>query len=86
VDLVEDEKELVGWPARHHKELFEEELRGWYTNSALRPRDRSLEVLQEWCSFELHTVVVDSVSLRSKTMSSKNEACWGRRNSADQSY
>lgn len=25
----------------------------------LWPRNRSLTLLQEWCSFELHTVVVD---------------------------
>jgi hypothetical protein len=57
---VEDEAELAGWLARHHVELFEEELRGWYTDPALWPRDRSLERLHEWCSLELHTVVVDA--------------------------
>ena len=41
-------------------ELFEEELKGWYTEPALWPRDRSLTMLREWCSFELHTVVVDT--------------------------
>jgi hypothetical protein len=29
-------------------------------NRALWPRDRSLKMLKEWCSFELHTVVVDT--------------------------
>lgn len=57
---VEDEDELARWLARHHEELFEEELKGWYTDPALWPRDRSLKMLQEWCSFELHTVVVDT--------------------------
>ena len=57
---VEDEDELAGWLARHHTELFEEELNGWYTDPALWPRDRSLRMLQEWCLFELHTVVVDT--------------------------
>ncbi len=57
---VEDEDELAGWQARHHTELFEEELNGWYTDPALWPRDRSLRMLQEWCPFELHTVVVDT--------------------------
>lgn len=56
---VEDERELALWLARHHAELFEEELEGWYTDPAVWPRDRSLERLQEWCSFELHSVVVD---------------------------
>jgi hypothetical protein len=55
-----DEDELARWLARHHRELFEEELNGWYTDPALWPRDRSLKMLQEWCSFELHTVVVDT--------------------------
>jgi len=57
---VEDEDELAEWLAPHHEALFEEELRGWYTDPALWPRDRSLEMLKEWCSFELHTVVVDT--------------------------
>jgi hypothetical protein len=57
---VEDEDELAEWLARHHEKLFEEELKGWYTDPALWPRDQSLEMLQEWCSFELHTVVVDT--------------------------
>ena len=57
---VEDEDELAGWLARHHQELFEEELNGWYTDPALWPRDRSLRILQELCSFELYTVVVDT--------------------------
>ncbi len=56
---IEDEEELRRWLARHHKLLFEEELSGWYTDPKLWPRDRSLKVLQKWCSFELHTVVVD---------------------------
>src|SRR6266498_2513444 len=52
---VEDEDELAEWLARHHEALFEEELRGWYTDPALWPRDRSLKMLEEWCSFDLHT-------------------------------
>ena len=56
---VEDEDELDAWLTRHHKELFEGELSGWYTDPKLWPRDRSLKVLQEWRSIELHTVVVD---------------------------
>ncbi len=59
---VEDEEELAGWLARHHQELFEQELNGWYTDSLLWPQDRSLKVLRQWCSFELHSVVVDTGS------------------------
>jgi len=57
---VEDHDELAGWLARNHEELFERELSGWYTDPALWPRKRSLDLLQEWCSFELHSVVIDT--------------------------
>ena len=56
---VEDEEELARWLARHHRELFEHELWGWYTDPALWPKGRSLKMLREWCSIELHTAVVD---------------------------
>jgi hypothetical protein len=70
---VEDEDELAEWLDRHHEALFEEELNGWYTDPMLWPRDRSLKMLKQWCTFELHTVVAEPVRLRSQTMSSKNE-------------
>ncbi len=57
---VEDHNGLATWLAHHHTELFEDELNGWYTDPMLWPRDRSLKTLQEWCSIELHTVVVDT--------------------------
>jgi hypothetical protein len=57
---VEDQDELAEWLARNHQALFEEGLDGWYTDPALWPRDRSLNKLKEWCSFEFHTVVVDT--------------------------
>ena len=56
---VEGEDELASWLRRHHLEIFEEELSGWYTDPKLWPPDRSLRVLKEWCAFELHTVVLD---------------------------
>ena len=56
---VEDEGELERWLRRHWRDVFEEELNGWYTEPTLWPRDRSLKLLKEWCSFELHTVVLD---------------------------
>src|SRR5579859_5241342 len=56
---VEDEDELAGWLRRHHHKIFEEELNGWNTDPKLWPRDRSLKVLKEWCTLELHTVVHD---------------------------
>ncbi len=56
---VEDEDELADWLRRHHSEIFGEELKGWYTDPKLWPRNRSLKVLKEWCALELHTVVLD---------------------------
>jgi hypothetical protein len=35
---VEDQDELAQWLARHHEELFEHELNGWYTDPGLWPR------------------------------------------------
>lgn len=56
---VEDEKELERWLTHHHREVFEEELNGWYIDPALWPEDRSLKVFRDWCTFELHSVVLD---------------------------
>lgn len=44
---VEDEDEVARWLASHHEDLSEEELRGWYTDPSLWPRERSLERLHE---------------------------------------
>lgn len=59
---VEDQKELEAWLERNHRALFEEELFGWYTDPALWPSERSLELLREWCFFELHSLVIDTGS------------------------
>ncbi len=56
---VEDEPELATWLKGHYREIFEEELFGWYTDPKLWPQDRSLKRLSEWCAFELNTVVMD---------------------------
>ena len=60
IDEIDDLDHFQRWLARNHKWLFEEELNGWYTDPDLWPRDRSLKKLQEWCSFELNTVVIDT--------------------------
>lgn len=57
---VEDQQELERWLELNHQALFEEELFGWYTDSTLWPSERSLELLREWCSFEFHSVVIDT--------------------------
>ncbi|MEX0992232.1 MAG: hypothetical protein WD004_08200 [Actinomycetota bacterium] len=60
LDGVESEEELQDWLKANHQALFESELQGWYTDPALWPKDRSMELLKRWCSLELHTVVVDT--------------------------
>ena len=81
---VEDEDELAGWLARHYEELFEEELRGWYTDPKLWPRDRSLELLGEWVRSSSTPSWWTRVSLPSKTMISDNEGESGEHNPADE--
>ena len=59
---VEDESELEQWLSLNGDTLFEEILFDWYTDPGLWPQDRSLTMLKKWCSFELHTVVLDTGS------------------------
>ena len=61
---VEDQQELQGWLELNHRLLFEEELFGWYTDPALWPPERSLKMLGELCSFEFHSMVIDTGSSR----------------------
>jgi hypothetical protein len=57
---IEDQGELEKWLGLNYEILFEKELHGWYTDTALWPQDRSLALLKTWCSFELHTMVFDT--------------------------
>ncbi len=59
---VEDEKEFERWLKENAEMLFEEELNGWYTDPSLWPQDRSLALFKKWCTFELHTLVIDTGS------------------------
>ena len=59
---VEDENDLDEWLAVNGDTLFEEILSDWYTDPDLWPQDRSLAMFKNWCSFELHTVVIDTGS------------------------
>jgi hypothetical protein len=57
---VEDEDEFESWLALNGEVLFEAELDGWYTDPMLWPQDRSVALLKEWCTLELHTMVFDT--------------------------
>ena len=57
---VEDEEELQGWLTLNGVSLLESELSGWYTESQLWPKDRSITLFNKWCAVELHTLVFDT--------------------------
>ena len=57
---VEDDNELEEWLELNGETLFEDILQDWYTDPDLWPQDRSLALFKKWCSFELHTVVLDT--------------------------
>ena len=46
---------------KHAKEIFEQELVGWYTDLAMWPQDRSWKVFKEWFDYEIQTMVFDTV-------------------------
>jgi len=57
---VEDEEQFQEWLELNGAILFEEVLNDWYTDPDLWPSDRSLAQFREWCTFELHTLVLDT--------------------------
>ncbi len=59
---AEDPEELEDWLEMNYDDLFEEELYGWTTDPSLWPRDRSLDLFQQWCAYEFHSVVFDTGS------------------------
>ena len=61
IHQIENRDELDEWIALNHEPLFESELEGWYTDEALWPKNRTLELFNEWVHVEYHTVVSDVV-------------------------
>lgn len=57
---VEEERDFRKWLELNQDIIFEELLNDWYTDSSLWPQDRSLTMLEEWCSFEFHSLVLDT--------------------------
>jgi len=58
---IENWSELDEWLALNYEALFEAELYAWYTDEALWPKNRTLELFHEWVDVEYHTMVVDLV-------------------------
>lgn len=61
IHQIEHRDELDEWIALNHEPLFESELEGWYTDEALWPKNRTLELFNKWVHVEYHTVVIDVV-------------------------
>ena len=41
------------------EEIFEEQLAGWYTDTATWPRDRSFDAFCRWFDYQHHSMLVD---------------------------
>ena len=57
---VDEEKDFREWLELNHDLIFEELLNDWYTDPSLWPQDRSFKKLNEWCTFEFHSLVLDT--------------------------
>lgn len=55
------EKTVEKWIEANFPVLFEAELDGWYTDPALWPQNRTLNLFLEWFDVEYHSVIVDTV-------------------------
>lgn len=60
IEEVEDDEELQEWLKLNGVALMEAELSGWFTESQLWPKDRSLALFNKWCAVELHTLVFET--------------------------
>jgi hypothetical protein len=49
------------WVKANFRELFEDELNAWYTDSGLWPSQRTYQLFQQWFDVEVHSMIVDTV-------------------------
>jgi hypothetical protein len=56
---VEDLRGLERWLKRNNDILFANELEDWYTDPDLWPKGRTLKMFKDWCTLELHSIVID---------------------------
>ena len=54
-------EEFESWLESCYQPLFDNILGEWYTDPALWPQDRTLELFKAWCDFEVHSMVLDYV-------------------------
>lgn len=58
---VDGEAAVEKWVEANYEALLEYELEGWYTDPALWPEERTLEMFRDWFEVEYHSVIVDTV-------------------------
>ena len=61
--LVHDSacEDLEGWLEQCYLPLFEEILEFWYTDPALWPQDRTLELFKTWIDVDVRGIILDVV-------------------------
>tara|TARA_R110002110_G_scaffold413729_1_gene641672 strand:- start:167503 stop:167844 length:342 start_codon:yes stop_codon:yes gene_type:complete len=55
-------EEFESWLESCFQPLFDNILEEWYTDPALWPENRTLELFKAWCDLEVHGMVLDYVN------------------------
>ena len=58
---MDDEREEI--LADYYDIIFEDQLAGWWTDSAIWPKTRDLSTFKEWFDIEFHSLILDLVDL-----------------------
>jgi len=58
---MDDEREDI--LADYYDIIFEDQLAGWWTDSAIWPKTRDLSTFKEWFDIEFHSLILDLVDL-----------------------
>lgn len=56
-----DADDIEKWISINYKDLFEDELHGWYTDESLWPKKRDRKTFDAWIEVEWHSVIIDTV-------------------------
>jgi hypothetical protein len=59
VPEFESKEHFAEWLEQHREFIFEDQLGGWWTDERSWPRNRGIEVFQEWFDCHLYSVVLD---------------------------
>ena len=59
-EMDEEREEIL---ADYYDIIFEDQLAGWWTDSANWPKTRDLSIFKEWFNIEFHSLILDLVDL-----------------------